>query len=127
MTGFLRSSLTGLLLALAVLTLVGCGSRSPSPSASPSLTTGVRGSVVVVGLLGQTSPQPQPDTGVVAREGDQDGRIVARTNTDSSGVFSFDLPPGTYAVELADSETVFKTVAVRPGDYADVSLVIHGK
>ena len=78
-------------------------------------------------MLGQTSPQPQPGQAVVAREGDWHGRVVARTTTDSSGAFVLGLSPGTYAVGLAGTQSLFKTVIVKPGTYVAVTLKILAK
>jgi Carboxypeptidase regulatory-like domain len=79
---------------------------------------------MVEGGEAQMSPRPQPRASVVAHEGDLHGPTVARTQTDPSGAFQIDLPPGTYTVA---SNGLSKTVTVKPGSYVTVTLVMEMK
>jgi multidrug efflux pump subunit AcrA (membrane-fusion protein) len=119
----LLGPLAAVLLALA--TLSACSiSTPPSPSASPE--SGLRGTAKSAGgpatSNGTTNVWPSSAVTVVAHKGGIGGPVVARVVADHAGRFSMDLPPGTYALVQANVAGQPKTVTVRAGEYAHVTL-----
>jgi len=112
--------------ALSLAALSACGtSTAPSPSASPE--SGVRGTAKSAGgpatSDGTTNVWPSSDVTVVAHEGEIGGPVVARVTANHAGEFSIDLPPGAYTlVQAAPAGARPKSVTVRPGEYAHVTL-----
>jgi len=69
------------------------------------------------------SPTPMPRTSVLVRGGGLAGKVVAKVTTDASGAFRVALPPGTYTLFESDKYAP-QTVAVEPGNYVTVTLMI---
>ena len=69
----------------------------------------------------------EPDAGLsghrVSVLNPADKSIVASGTTDSTGILSFDLPPGTYTLIGASDEP--QSVQVQSGQTANFKLVVH--
>jgi hypothetical protein len=115
--------LVAILLALAAVSA--CGTSTP-PSPSPSPESGVRGTAKSAGgpatSDGTTNVWPSSNVTVVAHEGGIGGPVVARDVADHAGRFRMDLPPGAYTLVQAEAGGQPKTVIVRPGEYAHITL-----
>ena len=87
--------------------------------------SGVRGFAKSAGgpsVNGRTNVWPSSNVTVAAHKGEIGGPVVARVVADHAGVFSLDLPPGTYMLVQADVAGQPKTVIVRAGEYAHITL-----
>jgi hypothetical protein len=127
-------------LSLAALTVVVCGCSSPPPSASLP-PTGLTGQGHIQGMFTLTagpvptcigqSPCPssyfqaEKDATITATR--PDGTVAATATTSASGVFDFDVSPGTYTVSAPQQEEpghYSATVTVSNGSTVNVSLQV---
>jgi Carboxypeptidase regulatory-like domain len=130
---FLRKGLVMLVAAAAV----GCG---PTPSTGSTGFTGaaqghIHGTFTltagpVPACMGQ-SPCPsgyfQVEKNATITVTRPDGTVAATATTNASGVFDFDVPPGTYTVSAPQQEEpghYSATVTVNAGSTVNVSLQI---
>ena len=127
-------------LSLAVIAIAVSGCSSPSSTATPP-STGlaaeghIRGTFTLTAgpvptCLGQ-SPCPsgyfQVEKNATITVTRRDGTVAATGTTNASGVFGFDVPPGTYTVSTAQQEEpghYSATVTVKNGATVNVSLQI---
>ena len=111
-------------IVLALATFSACGTSTP-PSPSPSPESGIRGTAKSAGgpsVDGTTNVWPSSNVTVVAHKGEIGGPVEAQVVADHDGRFSMDLPPGTYTLVQADVAGQPKTVTVRAGEYAHITL-----
>jgi hypothetical protein len=108
------------LVVLGALFVSACGGTASSPS-------GARGRALIVGGPAPGSPRPEPGVWVAVHAGPLAGPIVAKARATSDGSFSFDLSPGTYTLVEVSSAAMPRTVVVKPGQYAPVTLVINAR
>ncbi len=114
---------------LVLLLTASCGSESASPS--PSVVSGIRGSV----LLGPTCPGPSPRFAapcltpyaatLVLTDGD--GRRVAMTTAGADGRFEFLVTPGQYVVAPQPGGDPFpvaqpEDVTVDRGQFVEIQI-----
>ncbi len=111
-------------IVLAFAAVSACGTSIPPSHPSPE--SGVQGTAKTTG--GPATPDgtnnvwPSSNVTVVAHEGEIGGPVVARVVADHAGRFRMDLPPGTYTLVAADVASQPKTVTIRPGEYAHITL-----
>ena len=101
-----------------------CGKSTP-PSPSPSAESGIRGTAKSGGgptSDGTTNVWPSSNVTVVAHKGELNGPVVAQVVADQAGRFSIKLPPGTSTLVQAEMGGQAKTITIRPGEFAEVTL-----
>ena len=133
----MRRFIGAALIVAATSALVACGSSSPQPSPSASVSTGVHGIVLTNhgGWVG--SPVALPDgfgtvtdlypyggAAVVIRREEPDAStpIVARLRADARGLFTYALPPGRYGVATADPSGGGASIVVTQGHVSRVRI-----
>ncbi len=106
-----------ILLSFGLLLISACGTPSKAGVRGVAMTGG--------GPVDANNPPhtwPSRNVTVVAHEGEVGGPVVARVVADQAGRFSISLPPGTYTLVQAELGGQAKTITIRPGEFADVTL-----
>jgi hypothetical protein len=100
-----------LLLLLLLLLLSSCGEAAPGSDGSGLGT--IAGTVLLGPMCPvETEASPCPDEplpGVTVQAVLQENMVVATTESDEQGHFSFDLAPGTYAVQAVPEDDPART------------------
>jgi hypothetical protein len=129
-----RSGFVAMLALFVALALCSCGLQTTPmhPSERPPVqhsvlpprpTSGIRGTNEFIGgPLGAATSTPRPwQSVIVVHVGRGGGRVVARVQTDTSGHFEIELPPGEYTLKVERGTS--KAVKVLPGSFTTTDIV----